>query len=193
MRNMIHSEQLEIPGIPPLIGPPLKRCLCCLSVKPIAEFSGDRSRSDGLARRCRQCDSDRHKERRLENGDLMRLRARRRYSVNPEQKRQAAAAYRRTDRGKRLNVLAVKRYQARHTEKTAAHIEVRKALASGVLHKPERCELAHLGDCGVRLELHHDDYSRPLDVRALCTQHHNATHHKTRTYHVPAPLLDFLS
>lgn len=38
--------------------------------------------------------------------------------------------------------------------------------------------------------MHHDDYDRPLDVRALCTEHHNATHHKPPHYVSPAPLFE---
>jgi integrase len=50
---------------------------------------------------------------------------------------------------------------------------VRKALASGVLTKPENCEI-----CGLKetLDAHHDDYSKPLEVKWLCRSCHKCNH-----------------
>lgn len=180
--------QLEFPNLP-AVTVPLKRCALCLNVKTVSEYSRDRSRPDGLTRHCRQCDSARHKQRRLRDGDLLRVRARRRYSSNPDQKRNAAAEYRRSDRGKQLNLLAVQRYRERNAQKYAAHLEVRKAIAAGVLSKPERCELEHEGGCSGRLELHHADYSKPLEVQALCARHHAAQRLKPRVYDDAEPNL----
>jgi len=187
---MIYFEQLEIPGLPPRLGPRRKRCACCLTIKIVSAFSGDRSRPDGLARNCRKCDAERSKQRRLRDGDLLRVRERLRYSASPDRQRWAAAEYRRSDRGKRLNALAVQRYRARNAEKYAAHLEVRKAIAADMLAKPSCCELAHLGGCSGRLEAHHHDYSRPLEVRWLCVSHHQSRHHKPRACPIPAPLFE---
>jgi hypothetical protein len=187
---MIPFVQLEFPALPPSLDPPAKRCRHCWTIKTVGEFSGDRSQADGLSRNCRQCDSERSKQRRRGHGHLLRVRERRRYSADPDRQRRAAAEYRRSERGKRLNKLAVQRYRARNAEKYAAHIEVRKALAAGVLVKPDRCEFADLGGCSGRLEAHHDDYRRPLDVRWLCVSHHQSRHHKPRICPIPAPLFE---
>jgi hypothetical protein len=125
----------------------------------------------------------------MRDGDLLRLRERSRYSAGPNQQRKAAAEYRRSDRGKKLNALAVQRYRERNREKYQAHIEVRKAIAAGILSKPQICELARLGGCDGRVEYHHPDYSKPLEVRALCLHHHNGMHLKPNV--IPAPLLDY--
>lgn len=48
-----------------------------------------------------------------------------------------------------------------------------RAVRRGDVVRPEICE-----DCGERRKIHghHDDYSRPLDVRWLCARCHGALH-----------------
>jgi len=54
----------------------------------------------------------------------------------------------------------------RATARSAAKMAVRRGKLV-----PQPCEA-----CGARAEMHHDDYSKPLDVRWLCTTHHRAHH-----------------
>jgi hypothetical protein len=70
---------------------------------------------------------------------------------------------------KRLN----KEYARRNREKRAAWRAVSKTLREGTLSKPERCESC---DAAVRLNGHHDDYDKPLEVAWLCPLCHKATH-----------------
>ena len=52
-----------------------------------------------------------------------------------------------------------------------ARSEAQYAMRTGRL-VPQPCE-----ECGAeRVEAHHDDYSRPLDVRWLCRRHHSYQH-----------------
>lgn len=72
---------------------------------------------------------------------------------------------------KRRNELQ-KNWQEKNTIKRAAHIIVGNAIRDGKLI-PQPCEI-----CGKqKVDAHHDDYTKPLDVRWLCTKHH-AEHHK---------------
>lgn len=67
---------------------------------------------------------------------------------------------------------ADEKWRLLNPEKHAAHVAVHRATESGRLTRMP-CEV-----CGKRKsEAHHDDYSRPLDVRWLCRKHHMA-HHK---------------
>lgn len=64
------------------------------------------------------------------------------------------------------------RYHRRNPHKRAAHVATGNAIRDGRLVR-QPCEV-----CGHEpAEAHHDDYSKPLDVRWLCTAHH-AEHHK---------------
>lgn len=63
------------------------------------------------------------------------------------------------------------RFQAKYPEKAAAHLAVKVAKRRGEL-VPQPCET-----CGVaRAHAHHEDYSKPLDVRWLCRPCHHAEH-----------------
>lgn len=59
--------------------------------------------------------------------------------------------------------------------KQAARIAVRRALERGELSKGE-CEVGC--HCRGRIEAHHHDYSKPLQVRWLCKRHHAEIHTK---------------
>jgi hypothetical protein len=65
----------------------------------------------------------------------------------------------------------VKRWQRRNRIKRDAHVITNNAIQGGHLI-PMPCEV-----CGSKAQAHHDDYSRPLDVRWLCPKHH-AEHHR---------------
>lgn len=55
--------------------------------------------------------------------------------------------------------------------KLRAHAAVRQALRNKTLARG-RCEV-----CGsFRVDAHHDDYDRPLDVHWLCRRHHQQRH-----------------
>jgi hypothetical protein len=69
----------------------------------------------------------------------------------------------------------VRRYRDNPTNvgKELARQAVRTALRTGGLNKGP-CEIG--GDCSGRIEAHHDDYSKPLEVRWLCRRHHGRSH-----------------
>ena len=63
----------------------------------------------------------------------------------------------------------------RNPEKRRAHNAVSNALRDGILRKSP-CEV-----CGAaETTAHHEDYSRPLDVRWLCTKCHAEIHKAER-------------
>lgn len=73
---------------------------------------------------------------------------------------------------------ARRRYEARNPEKAAARRLVARSLRSGSLVREpcSVCGVAHgssrTDGTTVRVEGHHDDYTKPLEVRWLCGDHH---------------------
>lgn len=73
-----------------------------------------------------------------------------------------------------------------YPEKAAAKKALNWAVASGQIVKPQTCEACgqvprQRQDGGSGLQGHHDDYSKPLDVRWLCIGCHVAHHQKEQT------------
>lgn len=69
------------------------------------------------------------------------------------------------------NVIYKNRFRAKYPIKAAAHDAVKDALRAGRLVRSP-CEV-----CGEpKAQAHHDDYTRPLDVRWLCKAHHDEWH-----------------
>jgi len=99
--------------------------------------------------------SNRHAEAHREE---LAERRRARYAANPEEERAAVAQAR-----------------LREPEKVLARKLVSRAVERGALLRGD-CEVGD--DCHGRVEAHHDDYSRPLDVRWLCSKHHGIEHRK---------------
>lgn len=68
------------------------------------------------------------------------------------------------------------RWAAKNREKQRAHSLVRNALRKGTLQR-QPCE-----QCGAteRVQAHHDDYAKPLEVRWLCLPCHRQHHHEQR-------------
>ena len=60
-------------------------------------------------------------------------------------------------------------------DKERARAAVTNAIRAGKLARG-KCEQDDSGVCKGRIEGHHDDYSRPLDVRWLCLRHHRRFH-----------------
>lgn len=66
-------------------------------------------------------------------------------------------------------------WRKRHPKRYWAHLALNNALRMGIIER-EPCEV-----CGAeKVDGHHPDYNRPLDVRWLCRRHHSQLHAKQR-------------
>ena len=78
-----------------------------------------------------------------------------------------AKAYQQTEVGKTNKLANAYRMMAKYPEKYKARYTLRNAVRSGHIVKGV-CEV-----CGTKnVESHHDDYSKPFEVRWFCHQHH---------------------
>ncbi|MBA4107886.1 MAG: hypothetical protein C0485_19310 [Pirellula sp.] len=64
-----------------------------------------------------------------------------------------------------------RRWKAANPDKTKAVNLVRLAIDAGGIEKQPCCQCGH-----IRAEAHHDDYTKPLDVRWLCRRRHRRHH-----------------
>lgn len=100
---------------------------------------------------------------------------------NTVAKRRASALkrYERSLKGKKQPIRpgAAKRWQTKNPEKRRAHIAVAHAIRSGLLVRPSMCERCQEPN---RVQAHHDDYSKTLDVRWFCHPCHQAFHREQR-------------
>lgn len=149
----------------------MRTCRTCQSVKPLMEFY--RQTNGSLHRNCKECWKAYVKANRLVRAEQYREYERRR--ANLPHRIAAREAYAQTPEGKAAATRAKHAFIERHPIKRAAHVMVGNALRCGQLNR-QPCEV-----CGVeKAHAHHDDYSKPLDVRWLCPTHH-AEWHKHNT------------
>jgi ribosomal protein S27AE len=135
----------------------MKRCFKCGVKKPRTEFYAHPEMADGLLGKCKACTRD----------DV---------NANRAAKREQYAAYERqrfkTPTRKEQVKAAQRRRRAQNPVKAKAWYAVTHAIRKGTLVR-QPCEL-----CGnPKSQAHHDDYSRPLDVRWLCFRCHREKAH----------------
>ena len=134
-----------------------KRCTKCDTVKPETEFHWQAGRK--LRRnKCRACVAKYDRQRLVSMSDEKRA----------ARNAKRAAWYRNcTPEQRKKRDDAAKRYKQRHPEKVAARWRADRAVPLEGM-----CE-----ECGERPaeQRHHEDYSKPLEVKRLCNRCHGKT------------------
>ena len=100
-------------------------------------------------------------------------------SAQPAARAAQVRAWRERNREK-INAQA-RAYKARNPEKALAHRLVREALKKGALVKGP-CQ--NCGSTDGRIDAHHADYDKPLEVTWWCRRCHNL-HHSPHAQHRP--------
>jgi hypothetical protein len=140
-----------------------KACFRCGETKPLTDFYVHSAMADGRFGKCKACT----------RADVRANRsARRAYYSAYDQERF------RTPHRKALAAEYQRRRRKRSPEKSAARSAVGNALRDGRLQR-KPCEA-----CGAtgRVQAHHNDYSKPLDVKWLCFRcHREHAHHQVVT------------
>lgn len=141
-----------------------KQCFKCERVLPAELFYAHSKMADGRLDKCKECCRKDVNSNRVLRIDYYREYDRLRYQTASV--RQRAAESQRVSR-------------RREPGKSNARTAVARALRSGrLVRKP--CEV-----CGAaKAEAHHDDYTRPLEIRWMCRVHHMMHHGR---YHDARP------
>ena len=155
----------------------LKTCSKCKEEKGVSEFHKDRSTPSGLQYPCKDCQRDAKRDYcKTPIGKAQKASHDSKYKASPRGKsasERSREKRKHTAVGRASRKRCSDRYRLLHPEKKLAHQAVARALSRGdIVRKP--CEV-----CGstTRIEAHHDDYSKRLDVRWLCKKHHVEVHH----------------
>lgn len=129
-----------------------RKCKKCGVVKALGEFPRNPTSKDGHTNECRECTNAYARVHRLKY---------------PERSRAASKKYYKK-KGRKRN----------HTPSKAqrlAYNTVKNAIRSGKVTRPDRCDWCRSNK--YRIEAHHFDYAKPLDVTWLCAPCHHRLHH----------------
>ncbi len=129
-----------------------KRCRECKETLPLSDFYKHKGKDDGHLNKCKACVKGRVAKHRLKNIERIREYDRR--------------------RGNRQSAEYIRKYKEKYPNKYRAKTLVNNAIRDGKLHR-EPCDV-----CGANewVHAHHDDYSKPLNIRWLCSAHHSQWH-----------------
>lgn len=133
-----------------------KACFKCGITKPLDDFYRHAQMGDGHLNKCKDCTKADVKANYRAHWNEIRAYEHER-NQRPERKAKKREYYRRAP--------------AQHMRARQA---VNNAVRDGRLQK-QPCDV-----CGARAEAHHDDHSRPFDVRWLCFRHHREIAHGQR-------------
>lgn len=150
-------------------------CRTCGESKPQKLFYPSQVRIGETVGECMECTKKRVRDNRIRRADYYRAYDANRFQNDPRV-RARHRRYHATEAGKSSLQKSRGRWVAENPEKRKAHHAVNNAVRDGRLEKPEACE--RCGDRPGRIEGHHHDYSKPLEVEWLCRSCHAAEHYQ---------------
>jgi len=153
----------------------MKVCRECKKEKLLSEFYVHKEMADGHLNKCIECVKLRVIKHRQNN--LAKVTAYDKMRSKKPHRLQAIRDYAKTEAGKLTKKKAMSAYHARYPMKYAAHILTGNAVRSGKLIPELTCSCCKSTE---KIEGHHDDYTKPLDVRWLCEKCHKQWHRENK-------------
>ena len=151
----------------------MKTCRKCGETKALDGFYAHPAGLEGVAEKCKECHKTAMRKNRAAKVDYYRKYDQQRFQNDPRVKKRHER-YRATDAGKTAMNRSRQKWDKNNKHKRAAHIILGNAVRNGKVLKPNKCE-----QCGAkpnRIEGHHSDYAKPLDVTWLCRKCHVEAH-----------------
>jgi len=146
-------------------------CKDCKEEKDINLFSKNNTYKSGYSSTCKACHAKKTREyRRTEKGRKAHLESLKKYQKTEAYKK-SRKKYEMSEQGREKRREHAEQHRQRHPEKKKCREITYCAIKKGdLIRKP--CE-----KCGnKKVQAHHDDYSKPMDVRWLCVKCHNEHH-----------------
>lgn len=147
-------------------------CRLCGIEKDYLDFYKHPTSKTGFDSKCKECTKSMVKANRAKNIDHYKEFDRKR-AMRPDRVAMRSA-YRSTEEGKKAVARANATYKEKAPERAKARYAVNNAIRDGKLIPWPKCAM-HDCECE-KVEAHHPDYSRPLDVVWLCNTHHREAH-----------------
>ena len=163
-------------------------CSTCKENKAEEEFYKNRARSSGRSSACKPCDKARNRRWQAENAVRYKeyqhdhyLNNKEHYvkkaavwsKVNPGRHRELQRKYEKSEKGLATHRRAEAAHRRRHPLRVKARSAVGGAIATGKMQRPAECDCCRSGG---KIEAHHYDYGKPLDVQWLCRPCHLSIH-----------------
>lgn len=148
----------------------MKTCFRCNRTLPITEFYRHPQMGDGHLNKCKDCTKadTRKREQRLYSSPDTAIKERERHRLKSRKARAEGTAFRETPEHR---VERLRKYRLKYPDKDRARQKLHRAIRTGKIQR-QPCEV-----CGnPKSHGHHDDYSRPYDVKWLCVTHHSEHH-----------------
>ena len=153
----------------------LKRCFKCGQEKQIDDFYRHPRMADGHLGKCKECTKADVRRRYYSKHDEMMAYEHKRID-DPGRRTRMRLRGRARYRARSHEISAASRAsRLRYPDHKKANTLVGNAIRDGRLVR-QPCEV-----CGAEpTHAHHDDYSKPLEVRWLCTYHHGVAHRDSK-------------
>ena len=153
----------------------MRTCSRCKKEKAESEFY--KRTHGGSNRICRSCMQEYSRSYRKNNRTKVKVYAKVYMENNREAKAASDKKHGKTEKGKASRSKAIQVYDKKNPDKLRARRSVGNAVRRGKIKAPSLCE-----ECKQhkKLDAHHDDYSKPLEVRWLCRRCHTDHHIKLK-------------
>ena len=149
-----------------------KLCNKCEGLFPLTSFYKHARMSDGYLNHCKNCVKKKrvslHRDLNIE-----KIREYDRNRPNRLERNLKQQIYQKTDKGKSVSEKSSKAYCEKYPQKRKAVIALSNAVRDGLILRPEACLSCN---STVRVQGHHNDYSKPLEVIWLCEKCHKDLH-----------------